>query len=64
MIIDNSDDLLYVTDSGNDRIVILRGIDGTTCPTDTIESVDGICFFVKEFGSSGDDESEFDDHLD
>ncbi|WP_428324412.1 fibronectin type III domain-containing protein [Nitrosopumilus sp.] len=60
MIIDNSDELLYVADSGNDRIVIFEIVDGTTCPSDTIESVDGICF-VKEFGSSGDDEGEFDD---
>ncbi|ABX12943.1 Fibronectin type III domain protein [Nitrosopumilus maritimus SCM1] len=60
MIIDNSNDLLYVADSGNDRIVIFEIVDGTTCPDGTIESVDGICY-VKEFGSSGDDEGEFDD---
>ena len=60
MIVDNSNDLLYVADSGNDRIVIFEIVDGTTCPNDTIESVDGICY-VKEFGSSGDDEGEFDD---
>ena len=60
MIIDNSNELLYVLDSGNDRIVVFEIVDGTTCPSDTIESVDGICY-VKEFGSSGDDEGEFDD---
>lgn len=60
MIIDNIDELLYVADSGNDRIIVFEIVDGTTCPNDTIESVDGICF-VKEFGSSGDDEGEFDD---
>ena len=60
MIIDNSDELLYVADSGNDRIVVFEIVDGTTCPSGTVESVDGICY-VKEFGSSGNDEGEFDD---
>lgn len=60
MTIDNSNDILYVTDSGNDRIVLFEIVDGTTCPSGTVESVDGICF-VKEFGSSGNDEGEFDE---
>lgn len=60
MVIDNPNDILYVTDSGNDRIVVFEIVDGTTCPSDTDEVVDGICF-VKEFGSTGDDEGEFDD---
>ncbi len=60
MIIDNSNELLYVADSGNDRIIVFEIVDGTTCPSDTVESVDGICY-VKEFGSTGDDEGEFDD---
>ena len=59
MIIDNTNDILFVTDSGNDRIVMFELVTGTTCPKDTVEATDGICF-VKEFGSSGDDEGEFD----
>ncbi|MCV0410449.1 MAG: fibronectin type III domain-containing protein [Nitrosopumilus sp.] len=60
MVIDNSEEMLYVTDSGNDRIVIFELVDGTTCPSGTEEIVDGVCF-VDEFGSSGDDNGEFDD---
>ena len=60
MIIDNSQQMLYVADSGNDRIVIFELVTGTTCPSGTEEAVDGVCF-VKEFGSSGNDEGEFDD---
>jgi len=60
MIIDNSEEMLFVTDTGNDRIVIFELVDGTTCPSGTVESVDGVCF-VKEFGSLGTDEGEFDD---
>ena len=60
MIIDNSEDMLYITDSGNDRIIIFELVDGTTCPSGTEEIVDGVCF-VKQFGSSGDDNGEFDD---
>ncbi|MCE2614393.1 MAG: fibronectin type III domain-containing protein, partial [Nitrosopumilus sp. (ex Thoosa mismalolli)] len=60
LIIDNTNDILFVADSGNDRIVMFELVTGTTCPSNTVESVDGICF-VKEFGSSGDDEGKFDD---
>ena len=60
MIIDNSEEILYVTDSGNDRIVIFKLVTGTTCPSGTEESVDGVCF-VEKFGSAGSDEGEFDD---
>ncbi len=60
MIIDNSEEMLFVTDTRNDRIVIFELVDGTTCPSGTVESVDGVCF-VKEFGSAGSDEGEFDD---
>ena len=41
MIIDNSKQMLYVTDSGNDRIVIFELVTGTTCPSGTNEVVDG-----------------------
>ena len=60
MIIDNTQQMLYVTDSGNDRIVIFELVTGTTCPSGTEEVVDGVCF-VEEFGTSGNDEGEFDD---
>ncbi|QLH07855.1 hypothetical protein C5F50_01465 [Nitrosopumilus ureiphilus] len=52
--------MLYVADTGNDRIVIFQLVDGTTCPSGTDESVDGVCF-VKQFGSAGNDNGEFDD---
>jgi DNA-binding beta-propeller fold protein YncE len=60
MIIDNSQQMLYVADSGNDRIVIFELVTGTTCPSGTEEVVDGVCY-VDEFGTSGNDEGEFDD---
>ena len=60
MIIDNSEQMLYVSDTGNDRIVIFELVSGTTCPSGTEESVDGVCF-VDVFGSSGNDEGEFDE---
>ncbi|MGY5146668.1 MAG: fibronectin type III domain-containing protein [Candidatus Nitrosopumilus sp. bin_7KS] len=60
MIIDNSQQMLYVSDSGNDRIVVFELVTGTTCPNGTDEAVDGVCF-VKEFGTPGTDEGEFDD---
>jgi DNA-binding beta-propeller fold protein YncE len=59
MIIDNSEEILYVTDSGNDRIIIFELVTGTTCPSGTQESVDGVCF-VEKFGSAGNDDGEFD----
>ncbi len=60
MIIDNSNQILYVSDSGNDRIVIFELVTGTTCPSGTVEAADGVCF-VEEFGSAGTDDGEFDD---
>ena len=60
MIIDNSNQILYVSDSGNDRIVIFELVTGTTCPSGTDEAVDGVCF-VEEFGTTGTDDGEFDD---
>jgi len=58
MVIDNSKQMLYVSDSGNDRIIVFELVTGTTCPSGT-EVVDGVCF-VEEFGSAGTDEGEFD----
>jgi len=60
MIIDNSEQMLYVSDSGNDRIVIFELVTGTSCPSGTDEVVDGVCF-VEEFGSLGTDVGEFND---
>jgi len=62
MIIDNSEQMLYVSDSGNDRIIIFELVTGTSCPTGTEEVVNGVCF-VKEFGSLGTDEGEFNDPI-
>jgi len=60
MVIDNDEELLYVVDSGEHRIVIFELVDGTTCPSGTVESVDGVCF-VKQFGSEGTNDGEFDE---
>jgi DNA-binding beta-propeller fold protein YncE len=60
MVIDNSNQILYVSDTGNDRIIIFELVSGTTCPSGTDEVVDGVCF-VEEFGSTGTDEGEFDE---
>jgi len=59
MVIDNSNEMLFVSDSSNDRIIIFELVTGTTCPSGTVKSVNGVCF-VKEFGTSGTDEGEFD----
>ncbi|MGV7226900.1 MAG: fibronectin type III domain-containing protein [Nitrosopumilus sp.] len=60
MVIDNTDQMLYVSDTGNDRIIIFELVTGNTCPSGTDEVVDGVCF-VEEFGSTGTDEGEFDE---
>jgi len=60
MIIDNSNQILYVSDSGNDRIIIFELVTGTTCPSGTNEVVDGVCF-VEKFGSAGSGDGKFDD---
>ncbi|MCV0401062.1 MAG: fibronectin type III domain-containing protein [Nitrosopumilus sp.] len=60
MIIDNSNEMLFVSDSGNDRIIIFELVSGNTCPSGTDEVVDGVCF-VEEFGSSGTGNGQFND---
>ena len=60
MIIDNSNQILYVSDSGNDRIVIFELVTGSTCPSGTDEVIDGVCF-IEEFGTAGTSDGEFDD---
>ncbi len=59
MIIDDSDETLYVSDTGNDRIIIFKLVAGNTCPSGTSEATDGVCF-VKKFGSSGSSDGKFD----
>jgi len=59
LLIDNTDGMLYVSDSGNDQIVIFRLVDGTTCPSGTEKIEDGVCF-VEKFGTTGSDDGEFD----
>ena len=58
MVMDNSKEILYVADSGNDRIVAFKLVTGTTCPSGTTNVVNGVCL-LKEFGSVGRDEGEF-----
>ncbi len=60
MIIDDSEDVLYVADTRTDRIVMFKLVDDTTCPDDTKKVVDGVCFIGK-FGSSGSQNGQFDD---
>ena len=49
---------LYVADTENDRIQVFEIISGTTCPSNTDEIIDGVCF-VEEFGSSGSSDGRF-----
>ena len=56
---DDDNDLLYVADTENNRIQVFEIVSGNTCPSGTDEIVNGVCF-VDEFGSSGDDDGQFD----
>ena len=58
LLIDNTDDILYVSDSGNDQIVMFQLVDGNTCPSGTDEVIDGVCF-IEKFGSSGSGDGKF-----
>ena len=55
---DETSDFLYVADTENDRIQVFEIISGTTCPSNTDEIIDGVCF-VEEFGSSGSSDGRF-----
>jgi DNA-binding beta-propeller fold protein YncE len=55
LVLDTSQDLLYIADSGNDRIQIID-VDGN-CGND--ELANDVCF-VDEFGGSGNGDGEFD----
>ena len=59
LVLDSSNDLLYVADTGNDRIQIFELVDrDDSCPSDTTEIVDGVCF-VEEFGDTGSGDGDF-----
>ncbi|MFB5615402.1 MAG: fibronectin type III domain-containing protein, partial [Candidatus Nitrosomaritimum yanchengensis] len=62
MIIDNTNEMLYISDTGNDRIVIFELVSGNTCPSGTDEVIDGVCF-VEEFGTTGTGNGQFDDPM-
>ncbi len=53
---DGSNDMLYVADTGNERIQIIE-VDGSCSGND--ELADDVCF-IDEFGERGDDDGEFD----
>ena len=61
MVIDDSEEILYVADSGKHRIMIYELTDGDNCPSGTEEVVEDEVCFVEEFGSSGSDDGEFDE---
>ena len=60
MVIDNSEEILYVADTGTDRIVMFELVGDTSCPSGTKKAADGVCF-VGKFGSAGSGNGEFDD---
>ncbi|MCA9828535.1 MAG: fibronectin type III domain-containing protein, partial [Nitrosopumilus sp.] len=60
MEIDNSNKMLYVSDSGNNRVIVFKLVTGTICPSGTEKSADGVCF-VKKFGSAGTANGKFDE---
>ena len=59
MIIDDTKEILYVSDTGNNRILIFQLVNSNTCPSNTDEVIDGVCF-VDKFGSSGSSDGKFD----
>ena len=60
MAIDTRDEMLYVADSGNNKIVIFELVSGSSCPSGTEKVVDGVCY-VDSFGSEGTDDAKFKD---
>ena len=61
MVVNDSDQILYVADTENNRIQIFELTDGDNCPSGTDEIVNDEVCFVEEFGSSGNDDGEFDE---
>ena len=60
MVVNDSDQMLYVADTDNNRIQVFELTDGDNCPSGTDEIINDQVCFVKDFGSSGNDEGEFD----
>ena len=58
MIIDETEKMLYISDSGNNQIVVFKLVRGDNCPSGTEREADGVCF-VKKFGESGRGDGEF-----
>jgi len=59
LALDASNDLLYVSDTNNDRIQTFKLVDASdNCTQGTIEITNGVCF-VEEFGSSGSGNGDF-----
>jgi len=61
MIIDDGEDILYVADTGNNRIRMFELIDGDNCPSGTDEVVNDEVCFVDDFGSAGSADGRFDE---
>ena len=61
LVIDDSEDILYVADTGNNRIRMFELTDDDNCPSGTDEVVNDEVCFVDDFGSFGNDEGEFDE---
>ena len=58
LLIDNTEKILYVSDSENDQVVIFKLVRGSTCPSGTDREADGVCY-VEKFGESGRGDGEF-----
>ena len=61
MVIDESEDILYVADTGNNRIRIFELTDDGNCPSGTNEVVNNEVCFVDDFGSLGSADGRFDE---
>ncbi|MDH3780543.1 MAG: fibronectin type III domain-containing protein [Nitrosopumilus sp.] len=59
LVIDDSEDILYVADTGNNRIRMFELTDGDNCPSGTDEVVNNEVCFVDDFGSSGSGDGKF-----
>ena len=61
LVIDDSEDMLYVADTGNNRIRMFELTDGDNCPSGTDEVVNNEVCFVDDFGSAGSADGRFDE---
>ena len=55
---DEDNQMLYVSDTENNRIQVFEMISSNTCPSGTSKITDGVCF-VEKFGSSGTTDGKF-----